>query len=160
MGVSKNRGTPKSSILIGFSIINYKPPILGYHYFWKHPSIQGGDIRIGSIQKSGPYIGSESEQPESMNQFQVQENDASQGFRQSMGFLVLFVWCWTINDINVCVWQVAWEKKPGNMRVFFCCFCNLQFGVNTHVEDNIFDDPKNITEILCLGSLLEFLKKP
>ena len=30
MGVSKNRGTPKSSILIGFgTIINYKPSILG-----------------------------------------------------------------------------------------------------------------------------------
>ena len=30
MGVSKNSGTPKSSILIGFSIINiYKPSILG-----------------------------------------------------------------------------------------------------------------------------------
>ena len=34
-GVSKNRGTPKSSILIGFSIINH--PFWGYHYFWKHP---------------------------------------------------------------------------------------------------------------------------
>ncbi len=31
MGVSKNNGTPKSSILIG------KPSILGYPYFWKHP---------------------------------------------------------------------------------------------------------------------------
>ena len=29
MAVSENRGTPKSSILIGFSIIN--------HPFWKHP---------------------------------------------------------------------------------------------------------------------------
>ena len=29
LGVSKNNGTPKSSILIGFSIIN--------HPFWKHP---------------------------------------------------------------------------------------------------------------------------
>ena len=41
MGVSKNRsGPPKSSILIGFSIINH--PFwgpLGYHYFWKHPNI-------------------------------------------------------------------------------------------------------------------------
>ena len=37
MGVSKNRGTPKSSILIGFSIINH--PFLGYPYFWKHPCI-------------------------------------------------------------------------------------------------------------------------
>ena len=35
MGVSKNRGTPKSSILIGFSLINH--PFLGYPYFWKHP---------------------------------------------------------------------------------------------------------------------------
>ena len=34
MGVSKNNGTPKSSILMGFSIINH--PFLGYHYFWKH----------------------------------------------------------------------------------------------------------------------------
>ena len=34
--VSKNSGTPKSSILIGFSIINY--PFWGnYHYFWEHP---------------------------------------------------------------------------------------------------------------------------
>ena len=34
LGVSENRGTPKSSILIGISI---KPSILGYPYFWKHP---------------------------------------------------------------------------------------------------------------------------
>ena len=36
MGGSKNRGTPKSSILIG--VFHYKPSILGYPYFWKHPS--------------------------------------------------------------------------------------------------------------------------
>ncbi len=35
MGVSKNRGTPKSSILIGFSIINH--PFWGTTNFWKHP---------------------------------------------------------------------------------------------------------------------------
>ena len=39
MGVSKNRGTPKSSILIGFSIINH--PFWGYPYFWKHPYRSG-----------------------------------------------------------------------------------------------------------------------
>ena len=33
MGVSKNSGTPKSSILMNF---HYKPSILGYPYFWKH----------------------------------------------------------------------------------------------------------------------------
>ena len=35
MDVSENSGTLKSSILIGFSI--FKPSILGYPYFWKHP---------------------------------------------------------------------------------------------------------------------------
>ena len=41
IGVSKNRGTPKSSILIGFSwVFHYKPSILGYPYFWKHPYIR------------------------------------------------------------------------------------------------------------------------
>ena len=36
MDVSKNRGTPKSSILIGVSLINH--PFWGFSpYFWKHP---------------------------------------------------------------------------------------------------------------------------
>ena len=35
MAVSKNNGTPKSSILIGFSIIFTIH--LGYPYLWKHP---------------------------------------------------------------------------------------------------------------------------
>ena len=36
VGVSKNSGTPKSSILIGVSIINH--PFWGFYpYFWKHP---------------------------------------------------------------------------------------------------------------------------
>ena len=34
--------TPKSSILIGFSII--KPSILGYPYFWKHPYLQSTNL--------------------------------------------------------------------------------------------------------------------
>ena len=38
MGVSNNYGTPKSSILIGFSIINH--PFWEYPYFWKHPYIR------------------------------------------------------------------------------------------------------------------------
>ena len=35
MDVSENNGTPKSSILIGFSVINH--PLWGTPYFWKHP---------------------------------------------------------------------------------------------------------------------------
>ena len=37
IGASQNCGTPKSSILIGFSLINSS--ILGYPYFWKHPCV-------------------------------------------------------------------------------------------------------------------------
>ena len=51
MGVSKNRGTPKSSILIGF--FHHKPSILGYHYFWKHPYI---DRFQGNKQTSSPLF--------------------------------------------------------------------------------------------------------
>ena len=36
MGVSKNNGTPKPSILYN-RVFHYKPSILGYPYFWKHP---------------------------------------------------------------------------------------------------------------------------
>ena len=43
MDVSTNSGTPKSSILIGFSI--FKPSILGYPYFWKHPYIKCWKVR-------------------------------------------------------------------------------------------------------------------
>jgi len=35
VGVSENGGTPKSSILIRFSL--FSPSILGYPYFWEHP---------------------------------------------------------------------------------------------------------------------------
>ena len=36
MGVSKNNGTPKSSILVGFFIINH--PFWGFSpFFWKQP---------------------------------------------------------------------------------------------------------------------------
>ena len=37
MGVSKNNGTPKSSIFN--RVFHHKPSILGYPYFWKHPYI-------------------------------------------------------------------------------------------------------------------------
>ena len=37
MDVSENRGTPKSSMLIFNRVFRYKPSILGYPYFWKHP---------------------------------------------------------------------------------------------------------------------------
>ena len=49
MGVSENSGTPKSSILTGFSIINH--PFWEYHHFWKHPYIYYRKMR-----KSQPAV--------------------------------------------------------------------------------------------------------
>ena len=43
MDVSENRGTPKSSILIRFSIINH--PFWGIHIFWKHPYAWKEDVQ-------------------------------------------------------------------------------------------------------------------
>jgi len=37
LDVSENSGTPKSSILIGFSIINHPFWDIPIYYFWKHP---------------------------------------------------------------------------------------------------------------------------
>ena len=62
MGVSKNNGAPKSSILIGFSLIN--------HPFWGFPLIFGNthmmSLKLNMILKFGI--------PESPgNDFQVEE---------------------------------------------------------------------------------------
>ena len=53
MDVSKNRDTPKSSILIGFPqiiyfnrVFHYKPSIWGYHYFWKHPNVHRQNFHL------------------------------------------------------------------------------------------------------------------
>ena len=48
LDVSKNRDTPKSSISIGFSIINH--PFWGYHYYWRCP-ISSGDKLITDLGK-------------------------------------------------------------------------------------------------------------
>ena len=42
LGVSEKNGTPKSSILIGFSIINH--PFWGTSIFWKHPVGDGRSL--------------------------------------------------------------------------------------------------------------------
>ena len=48
MGVSKNYGTPKSSILMGFSIIN--------HPFWGTPIFGNIHIYIYLFQESYTYV--------------------------------------------------------------------------------------------------------
>ena len=60
LGGSENSGTPKSSIFN--RIFHYKPSILGYHYFWKHPF---GDSFISheifgsrNLKQSGGFHGS------------------------------------------------------------------------------------------------------
>ena len=52
---------PKSSILIRF--FHYKPPILGYPYFWKHPNVDLISASAGSCFGSNAtcFFGSLSE---------------------------------------------------------------------------------------------------
>ena len=53
MGVSKNNGTPKSSIFN--RVFRYKPSILGYPYFWKHPYVPRQKLethQVGMMKKS------------------------------------------------------------------------------------------------------------
>ena len=52
MGVSKNSGTPNSSHFNRvFHYKIYKPSILGYHYFWKHPNrpLMKWLLRLGTV---------------------------------------------------------------------------------------------------------------
>ena len=45
MGISINGGTPESSILVGFSLINHhKPSIWGYPHLWKPPYSDGDSL--------------------------------------------------------------------------------------------------------------------
>ena len=50
MGVSSNRGTPKSSILMGFL---YKPSIWGYPHVWNPPNISYS-LMVPQIQVCAP----------------------------------------------------------------------------------------------------------
>ena len=56
MGVSKNKGTPKTSHL-NRVWNHYKPSILGYPYFWKHPYSPELEIRVGVIFCSQELVG-------------------------------------------------------------------------------------------------------
>ena len=62
MGVSKNRGTPQ---IMNFNrVFPYKPSILGYPYFWKHPCAVigchwlcfGGSFRSWTPRFVGQYL--------------------------------------------------------------------------------------------------------
>ena len=51
MDVSENGGTPKSAIF--YRVFHYKPSILGYPYFWKHPNV----LQVYSDGLKDPMIG-------------------------------------------------------------------------------------------------------
>ena len=54
MDISKNTGTPKSSHFN--RVFHYKPSILGYHYFWKHPYSHSSSSHFSSLGKFSPRI--------------------------------------------------------------------------------------------------------
>ena len=55
MDVSENGGTPKSSIF--HRVFHYKPSILGYPYFWKHPYCACFGFSSPPLKKIKEWIG-------------------------------------------------------------------------------------------------------
>ena len=69
MGVSKNGGTPRSSHLD--RDFHYKPSILGYHYFWKHPNNRDSQKTVYTLQAYlalGNMKGEQKQKPEQLLQ--------------------------------------------------------------------------------------------
>ena len=56
LDVSENSGTPKSSIF--YRVFHYKPSILGYPYFWKHPSLNLFQRLVHKETIFGKYVSS------------------------------------------------------------------------------------------------------
>ena len=52
---------PKSSILIGPRVFHYKPSILGYPYFWKHPFSVGENTPTKPMEKQ--HLGGATNRP-------------------------------------------------------------------------------------------------
>ena len=117
MGVSKNRGTPKLSILIGFSLIN--------HPFWGTTIF--GSTHIPWFRLITP--------PFTTLVFTIAFDQNSIGrlnveLRQSLSAdinteplgLRLFFWCWQICWAEGCTLNGRKHTKTSNTRIVWC-FC-------------------------------------
>ena len=98
---------PKSSILIG--IFNYKPSILGYPYFWKHPN---------------QYTANRSFQKKTPNPTTPPENHPPPVRVTMVGPKVLFTMKWCLG-----IWRgfsgppvSDFKRKPGNSATFLALF--------------------------------------
>ena len=118
MGVSKNSGTPKSSILIGFSIINH--PFLGYAYFWKYPY-----LRISPINPVAGGGGGGARQPFPFGACcrgnlgpQFSNGDREQGSQKNMGN--------NMGKRHGKTWEKVWENDLDVLYFSFCVILLLQ----------------------------------
>ena len=105
--ISENGGTPKSSNLIGISII-YKSSILGYHYFWNHP--YNNIIRPCPLNVRSAHFA-----------FQLVEKRRSASWYKGSS-IVKLIWRWFFSD---CSWKkyypnVIWSHS--NLTVFSWSF--------------------------------------
>ncbi len=85
MGVSKNNGTPQ---IINFNrVFHYKPSILGYPYFWKHPNVQNFDsltLSHGAVKWMSPSAVAKSKARLGQTSFQCQELSGWQYYSMSI----------------------------------------------------------------------------
>ena len=136
MGVSKNNGTTKSSILIGFSIINH--PFWGKTlYFWKKHPIYLPSSRPGKLpgQYRAPFFcGSEGWQPQlkwqgfpvANGQQNYQPTISSEGF---CWILLCFLFGWSNDPIKMQLgiktsfhrFEMAYAEPHNYHKAHLCC---------------------------------------
>ena len=121
MGVSKNRGTPKSSILIGFSTIN--PSILGYPWFLETPTCSS---KVDRIKRYGGTTSSEKpwpEEPERLTDEELSDTVASRRVDVDVHNL------WFVNCYMYVLWSfeswLSWLVNPPQKTFQWVCLMML-----------------------------------
>ena len=116
MDVSENSGTPKSSILIGFSTINH--PFWGTPNFWKHPNLpvnslfKGRHVALSRHPTGG--ASKTSDRRSSRHRIVAVSKDSwkNHGYGDGVvvprcGLLILLWWWWWLLLV-VIGWLVCW----------------------------------------------------
>ena len=114
MGVSQNNGTPQ--IMQFNRVFHYKPSILGYPYFWKHPYILR--YRGTTLSKSMPQLSMRSEMHQPQRRAwrpghgEEMLNKNKDIFNYSTKILVTFNWTMTFQSLS---WVMTWNLLKRSM---------------------------------------------
>ena len=161
MGVSENSGTPKSSILIGFSIIN--------HPFWGTPIFGNTHIDISDIQRcsyiswvlqdSFPFPAFKPSRHPTASQrhtggrfdFQCRSSETKLGSFKKMGGGFRYVWCSPLFGVfpkMVVITQQPWvfPTKNDDFGVFLGVYHHLRC-LRKHPFGKMIQFDFNLTQV-------------